>query len=82
MPIGVISAKITLIYNCETESESSLLMRKQHIIYIKCVPAAERLGSRISMTMASQPCGGTIANTVRVFTPRKNDVHNNYWDRL
>ena len=36
----------------------SLLMRKQHI----------KLGCRISIKMASQPCGGTIANTVRAFT--------------
>ena len=27
-----------------------------------------RLGCSISIKMASQPCGGTIANTVRVFT--------------
>ena len=43
----------------------SLLMRKQHINF---GPAADRLGCRISIKMASQPCGGTIANTVRVFT--------------
>ena len=42
-----------------------LLMRKYHT---KCGPAADRLGCRISIKMASQPCGGTIANTVRVFT--------------
>ena len=35
----------------------SLLMRKKHI---KCGPAADRLGYRISIEMASQPCGGTI----------------------
>ena len=42
-----------------------LLLRKQHV---KCGPPAERLDCRISITMASQPCGGTIAKTVRVFT--------------
>ena len=39
-------------------------MRKQHV---KCGPTADRF-SRISIKMASEPCGGTIANTVRVFT--------------
>ena len=43
----------------------NLLLRKQHV---KCGPPADRLDCRISTKMASQPCGGTIANTVRVFT--------------
>ena len=43
----------------------SLLIRKQHL---KCGSAADRLGCRISIKMASQLYGGTIANTVRVFT--------------
>ena len=42
-----------------------LLLRKQHV---KSDPSADRLDCRISIKMASQPCGGTIANTVRVFT--------------
>ena len=41
------------------------LLRKQHV---KCGPLADRLDCSISTKMASQPCGGTIANTVRVFT--------------
>ena len=41
------------------------LLRKQHV---KCGPPADRLDCSISTKMASQPCGGTIANTVRVFT--------------
>ena len=43
-------------------------MRKQHV---KCGHAADRLGCRISINMIkmdSQPWGGTIANTVCVFT--------------
>ena len=35
----------------------SLLLSKQHI---KCGPAADCLACRISIKMASQPCGGTI----------------------
>ena len=42
-----------------------LLLRKQHV---KCGPPADRLDCRFSIKMDSQPCGGTIANTVRVFT--------------
>ena len=50
----------------------SLLTRKQHVKYV-----ADRLGCRISIKMASQPCGGTIANiadTVRVFADIINDT--------
>ena len=46
------------------------LLRKQHV---KCCPPADRLDCRISIKMDSQPCGGTIANTVRVFTA--NSIH-------
>ena len=35
------------------------LLRKQHV---KCGPPADRLDYSISTKMASQPCGGTIAN--------------------
>ena len=42
-----------------------LLLRNLHV---KCGPPADRLDCRISIKMDSQPCGGTIANTVRVFT--------------
>ena len=41
------------------------LLSKQHV---KCGSPADRLDCSISTMMASQPCGGTIANTVRVFT--------------
>ena len=44
------------------------LLRKQHV---KCGPPADRLDCSISTKMASQPCGGTIAKTVRAFTARK-----------
>ena len=44
------------------------LLRKQHV---KCGPPADRLDCSISTKMASQPCGGTIANTVRVFTANR-----------
>ena len=43
----------------------SLLMRKHHL---KCSPVVDSLCCRISIKMASQPCDGTIANTVSVFT--------------
>ena len=48
-----------------------LLLRK----HVKCVPPADRLDCRISIKMGSQPCGGTIANTVRVFTAMLHIVH-------
>ena len=48
------------------------LLRKQHV---KCGPPADRLDCRISTKMASQPCGGTIANTVRVFTASPIRIH-------
>ena len=35
------------------------LLRKHHV---KCGPPADRLDCSISTKMASQPCGGTIAN--------------------
>ena len=45
----------------------ALLLRQQHI---KCSPAADRLGCRISIKMTSQPCGGTTHNkpTLCVFS--------------
>ena len=54
-----------------------ILLRKQHV---KCGPAADYLGCRISIKMASQPCGDIIANiheadTVRVFTARAGVIH-------
>ena len=42
-----------------------LLLRKLHV---KCSLATDHLDCRISIKMASQPCGGTKANTVGVFT--------------
>ena len=48
-----------------------LLLRKQHV---KCGPPADRLDCSTSTKMASHPCGGTIANTVRVFTARVRPV--------
>ena len=51
---------------------SYLLLRKQHV---KCGPPADRLDCSILTKMASQPCGGIIANTVRVFTARDSLDH-------
>ena len=51
-----------------------ILLRKQHV---KSGPPADRLDCRISIKMDSQPCGGTIVNTVCEFTTRVNTYHYN-----
>ena len=53
----IINVRIPMVYL--KLQFASLLMRKRNV---NCGPAMDRLGCSISIKMASQTCGGTIAN--------------------
>ena len=54
-------------------------MKYLDLLYVY-LPPADRLDCRISIKMASQPCGGIIANTVRVFTAKLCHIPYTYFD--
>ena len=50
---------VNLVTSRKINTRLARPMRKQHV---KCGLAADRLGCSILIKMASQPCGGAIAN--------------------